>query len=126
MKRKKLLKYQEMVNLMLSNEKSHPYYGTIDAIVEEVGEVSKVLKPFHHPDTTPAEKIEISTGEHLVSELGDVLFNLTLLAARHGILLSDILHYNYDKIKENARLGAIMKFDVSIHDMDFPIDVKNL
>lgn len=91
------IRYEENINSLLSAEDDLEYYGSVNSIVEEVGQLAKLLKPFMLISTSTEKLIEISTGEELISKLGDVLFNVTLLGARHGIVLEDILTYNLEK-----------------------------
>lgn len=59
----------------------------------EAGEVSDIIKKyvFHgHP----------MNKEHLMEEIGDTLWNLSVLAHIADVTLEDIAHYNINKLRE--------------------------
>lgn len=60
----------------------------------ETGEVLEIIKKHVR---SRAKKIDI---EHLKEELGDVLYYLTMIAARYKIELQDIMDYNYIKCEK--------------------------
>lgn len=70
------------------------FYGSFQAITEELGEVAQEVK-------------RIKKGEdrsfQLRQEIGDLLFNILLLAGDHGISISDILTVNLIKMKDRLQ-----------------------
>ena len=66
-------------------------------LVEEAGEVAGIFKRVHRNFERDRSYI---TKEHLIEELGDVLWYLTALCDSHGITLEDIYEKNVKKLED--------------------------
>lgn len=63
----------------------------------ETGEVMEILKKKVRDGSFYFDEEE---KEHLVEELGDVLYYLTMICNRHEIRLSDVIDANVDKLNK--------------------------
>ena len=68
----------------------------------ECGEVLEVLKKIERDGKNPESKYfdKIQAKEMLTLELGDLLYYLTMIAARHDIPLEELMHRNVEKLTE--------------------------
>ena len=86
--------YQEKVTKVQKYSKNPDLY-LISKLTEETGEVAKEF--IRKEDGRGLQK-------NLEEELGDILWCITAIAERNGILLSDIVSTNLKKLKERNLL----------------------
>ncbi len=78
----------------------------IGFLAEETGEVARAIRALEigrdRPDET--ENTYIEKKQELVSELGDVLGNITVIANKYDIKLEDIFKVHQEKLDERYRV----------------------
>ena len=90
-------KAQSIVNEFISNIGGYwPPFEMLSAIIEEVGELSKILQ---HIEGSRAKK-ERPNFEKLEEEIGDVFFALICLANVYKISLSEAIIKTVEKYKK--------------------------
>lgn len=94
--KKLLLDYRlTVLGNVVNEEEEHKYYGTIQSMTEELGEVAKADKLL--------KLVDIDEGnwknDDIIEELGDLIYNIEVYAQRLGFSLEDIIEVNLDKIK---------------------------
>lgn len=86
--------YQEQVVAMPLYD--DPILGLMGEVGEVVEHVKKSRRP--EPKTKPIKR------EEFISELGDVLWYLTRLAAEHGIHMDEVAEHNIEKLTKRHKL----------------------
>lgn len=83
------------LNNIVNESADHKYYGTIQAMAEELGEIAKADKLL--------KLCDINDGDwhydDVIEELGDLVYNIEIYAQRLGFSIEDIIETNLDKIK---------------------------
>ena len=78
-----------------------PMYPVASLMVES-GELGDLfIKPWLRGDKTDIDRKEV------ISEVGDVLWNLSMLLYDQGITLDEVAQYNLDKLKDRTERGVI-------------------
>lgn len=81
---------------------NNEYYPAASLMIESAELADLLTKPMLRGDT-PKEGLK----EALVSEAGDVLWNLAVLLKRQGIKMSEVGKYNLDKLTDRQSRGVI-------------------
>ena len=75
----------------------------ICSLMVEAGELADLfVKPWLRGDKTDIDRKEV------ISEAGDVLWNLANLLAQEGITLQEVADYNLEKLYDRQERGVIM------------------
>ena len=78
-----------------------PMYPVTSLMIEAAEAADLFVKPLLRGDDVEIDKVKV------VSELGDVLWNLANMAADQGIKLEDIAIFNIEKLKSRQARGVI-------------------
>lgn len=78
-----------------------PYYPFASLMIEAAEFCDLVTKPMLRGDDKEIDKQE------LISEAGDVLWNLAVALKRQGIHLSEVAKYNHDKLQSRQARGVL-------------------
>ena len=78
-----------------------PMYPVTSLIIEAAEAADLFVKPLLRWDDVEIDKVKV------VSELGDVLWNLANMAADQGLKLEDIAIFNVEKLKSRQARGVI-------------------
>jgi NTP pyrophosphatase (non-canonical NTP hydrolase) len=78
-----------------------PMYPVTSLMIEAAEAADLFVKPFLRGDDVEIDKVKV------VSELGDVLWNLANMAADQGLKLEDIAIFNVEKLKSRQARGVI-------------------
>ena len=78
-----------------------PLYPIASLMVESAELSDLFIKPWLRGDYTEIDRSEV------ISEAGDVLWNLACLLADQDITLSEVAQYNLQKLKDRADRGVI-------------------
>ena len=78
-----------------------PMYPVTSLMIEAAEAADLFVKPLLRGDNVEIDKVKV------VSELGDVLWNLANMAADQGIKLEDIAIFNIEKLKSRQARGVI-------------------
>lgn len=102
--------YQFQAKNFVAFDPGQPMNYLLPALAEEVGELQGIFaKNFRKNDTY---RLPIEKNEHVISELGDILWNVAVIAYFQGHSLSDIAEYNIVKLsqrKENNDIATIQR-----------------
>lgn len=98
----KLIDIQRAVQHEVDRDMSHVDGGDLNllayvGLVEECGEVMGIVKRILRQGPNDAARC---TREHLVEELGDVLWYFAMVCNQEGISLDEIWEYNRRKLEE--------------------------
>lgn len=78
----------------------------IASLMIEAGELADLfVKPLLRGDDIPDKE---NFREKIISEAGDVLWNLAVMLEDNHILLSEVAEYNLDKLARRMRNGTIL------------------
>jgi NTP pyrophosphatase (non-canonical NTP hydrolase) len=77
-------------------------YPVTSLMIEAAEAADLFVKPLLRGDDVEIDKVKV------VSELGDVLWNLANMAADQGLKLEDIAIFNVEKLKSRQARGAYM------------------
>jgi NTP pyrophosphatase (non-canonical NTP hydrolase) len=78
-----------------------PMYPVTSLMIEAAEAADLFVKPLLRGDDVEIDKVKV------VSELGDVLWNLANMAADQGLKLEDIAIFNIEKLKSRQARGVI-------------------
>jgi NTP pyrophosphatase (non-canonical NTP hydrolase) len=78
-----------------------PMYPVTSLMIEAAEAADLFVKPLLRGDDVEIDKVKV------VSELGDVLWNLANMAADQGLKLEDIAIFNVEKLKSRQARGVI-------------------
>ena len=78
-----------------------PYYPYASLMIESAEFADIVCKPMLRGDDTAISR------EKLVSEAGDILWNLAVALKRQNIHLSEVAEYNVNKLKSRKERGVL-------------------
>ena len=78
-----------------------PMYPVTSLMIEAAEAADLFVKPLLRGDDVEIDKVKV------VSELGDVLWNLANMAADQGLKLEDIAIFNGEKLKAREARGVI-------------------
>ena len=78
-----------------------PMYLVTSLMIEAAEAADLFVKPLLRGDDVEIDKVKV------VSELGDVLWNLANMAADQGLKLEDIAIFNVEKLKSRQARGVI-------------------
>lgn len=78
-----------------------PMYPVTSLMIEAAEAADLFVKPLLRGDEVEIDKVKV------VSELGDVLWNLANMAADQGLKLEDIAIFNVEKLKSRQARGVI-------------------
>ena len=78
-----------------------PMYPVTSLMIEAAEAADLFVKPLLRGDDVEIYKVKV------VSELGDVLWNLANMAADQGLKLEDIAIFNVEKLKSRQARGVI-------------------
>lgn len=78
-----------------------PMYPVTSLMIEAAEVADLFVKPLLRGDDVEIDKVKV------VSELGDVLWNLANMAADQGLKLEDIAIFNVEKLKSRQARGVI-------------------
>ena len=78
-----------------------PMYPVTSLMIEAAEAADLFVKPLLRGDNVEIDKVKV------VSELGDVLWNLANMAADQGLKLEDIAIFNIEKLKSRQARGVI-------------------
>jgi NTP pyrophosphatase (non-canonical NTP hydrolase) len=78
-----------------------PLYPVTSLMIESAEAADLFVKPLLRGDAVDIDRTKV------VSELGDVLWNLANMAADQGIKLEDIAIFNIEKLKSRQARGVI-------------------
>jgi NTP pyrophosphatase (non-canonical NTP hydrolase) len=77
-----------------------PMYPVTSLMIEAAEAADLFVKPLLRGDDVEIDKVKV------VSELGDVLWNLANMAADQGLKLEDIAIFNVEKLKSRQARGV--------------------
>jgi NTP pyrophosphatase (non-canonical NTP hydrolase) len=80
---------------------TNPMYPITSLMIEAAEAADLFVKPLLRGDDTKINR------EEVLSELGDVLWNLSNIAADQGIQLEDIAVYNIEKLESRKSRGVL-------------------
>jgi NTP pyrophosphatase (non-canonical NTP hydrolase) len=78
-----------------------PMYPVTSLMIEAAEAADLFVKPLLRGDDVEIDKVKV------VSELGDVLWNLANMAADQGLKLEDIAIFNVEKLKSRQARGVL-------------------
>jgi NTP pyrophosphatase (non-canonical NTP hydrolase) len=78
-----------------------PMYPVTSLMIEAAEAADLFVKPLLRGDDVEIDKVKV------VSELGDVLWNLANMAADQGLKLEDIAIFNVEKLRSRQARGVI-------------------
>lgn len=78
-----------------------PLYPVTSLMVEAAEAADLFIKPLLRGDAVDIDRTKV------ISELGDVLWNLANMAADQGIKLEDVAIFNIEKLKSRMARGVI-------------------
>ena len=78
-----------------------PLYPITSLMIEAAEAADLFVKPLLRGDAVDIERVKV------VSELGDVLWNLANVASDQGLKLEDIAVFNIEKLKSRQARGVI-------------------
>ena len=78
-----------------------PMHPVTSLMIEAAEAADLFVKPLLRGDEVEIDKVKV------VSELGDVLWNLANMAAYQGLKLEDIAIFNVEKLKSRQARGVI-------------------
>lgn len=78
-----------------------PMYPVASLMIEAAEAADLFVKPLLRGDKVEIERTKV------VSELGDVLWNLANMAADQGLKLEDVAVFNIEKLKSRAARGVL-------------------
>jgi hypothetical protein len=79
-----------------------PFYPIASLMVEAAELADLYVKPLLRGDP-PLPDLE----KKLLSEAGDVLWNLTAVLEDNGLFLEDVAHYNISKLRDREERGVL-------------------
>ncbi len=91
--------YQNWQDRVVWDNVGDDHAWAIVALTSEVGEIAQMYEKV-------VRKGNKYTKEEWMSELGDVLWNVSNLCNIHGLKLVDVLEYNVDKIEKRRAEAA--------------------
>lgn len=80
---------------------THPFYPVASLMVESAELADLFVKPQLREDAVTIDKKEI------ISEAGDVLWNLAMVLKQEGITLEEVALYNLQKLADRQQRGVL-------------------
>lgn len=80
---------------------THPFYPAASLMIEAAELADLLAKPLLRGDAKGCQRSDI------VSEAGDVLWNLAALLADQGITLAEVAERNIEKLADRAARGVL-------------------
>jgi NTP pyrophosphatase (non-canonical NTP hydrolase) len=79
----------------------HEFYPIASLMIEAAELADLFTKPMLRGDST------VPTQDEIISEAGDVLWNLAAILTLYGINLEDVAEYNLQKLQRRQKNGTI-------------------
>lgn len=103
-------KYQLKAKEFIAYDETQPFNYLLPALAEEVGELQGIYaKNFRKHGSY---NLDYEQATQVKSELGDILWNLALIAREEGWTLTSVAEGNIDKLqkrKENNEIASIQR-----------------
>lgn len=97
--------YQLKAKEFIAYDESQPFSYLLPALAEEVGELQGIYaKNFRKHGT---HRLGAVQSLYVKSELGDILWNLALIARAEGWSLTSVAEDNIDKLEKRKEQGTI-------------------
>ena len=97
--------YQLLAKDFVAYDESQPFNYLLPALAEEVGELQWIYaKNFRKHGTF---RLDYEQSRQVLSELGDILWNVTLIARAEGLTLDLVAERNIEKLQQRKEQGTI-------------------